>query len=52
MLKLVKKILRIEKIKNLGQNFGHFGPKFSKTFIVEAGAIIKHRRVPGGKNGP
>ena len=24
----------LEKIKNLGQNLGHFGPNFSKTVIL------------------
>ena len=35
----------LEKIKNLGQNLGHFGPKLSKTVVAGEGAFIKHERV-------
>ena len=35
----------LEKIKNLGQNLGHFEPKLSKTMVAR-GEFIKHGRVP------
>ena len=30
----------LEKIKNLGQNLGHFGPKISKTLVRAGGRLL------------